>query len=390
MPVRLVINATILSQPRLTGLGVYTASLLAPLLKLCVADPGFSEIILAGQPERLDEHLGAVTTDPRIQVRAIGTVNPIRRLFALDRLIVAERGRPGSVLFYSPTHHGVIRRGIRQIITIHDLFARLFPTNYRQQYRYFRWYLPKILARTDRVMVDSASTAEDLRRFYPYSPPSEVVHAALRPDLATTEPRSLPSLQGHTFFLFVGPSYAYKNGERLIDAFDLFRRSKPGKLVFAGGRKEYVHDLRRHLAEHHPSLAADIVFLDYPSTGELVWLYRNAAALTLTTLYEGFGLPALEAMACDCPVVASKVGSLPEVCGDAALMIDPHDVQGMAGAMIRVVTDDDLRQSMISAGRRNVERFSWEISADRVYRSLLAVAEADSIESQSTLSEARR
>ncbi|MCX6834623.1 MAG: glycosyltransferase family 1 protein [candidate division Zixibacteria bacterium] len=378
MPVDLVINATILNQPRLTGLGVYAAALLAPLLKLCVAEHQFSKIIVAGQPDRLRECLGAIAADPRIQIRTVLTLNPAWRLLALDRLIVAERGRSKNVLFYSPTHHGVMRGGIRQVITIHDLFARLFPQNYRQQYRYFRWYLPRILARTNRVMVDSANTAMDLRRFYPDSPPSEVIHAALRPDLPMTEPCMLPLLHGHRFFLFVGPSYAYKNGVRLIDAFARFRTIKPVKLVFAGGREEYVRDLRRHQVEHHPALAGEIVFLDYPSTGELAWLYRNAAALMLTTLYEGFGLPALEAMACDCPVVASRAGSLPEVCGDAALMIDPEDVDSMTEAMSQVIANDDLRQSMIASGRRNVRRFSWETSAEKVYRILLALVEDDS------------
>jgi glycosyltransferase involved in cell wall biosynthesis len=378
MSVRLIVNATILNQTRQTGLGVYAAGLLLPLLKLCVVDSRLSEIVLAGRRESIESSFGSVCTGPKMRLVTVNTTQPIGRLFALDRLMVAEKKRPGGILFYSPTHHGVVRRGFSQIITVHDLFGRLFPNNYRQQYLYFRWYLPRILARTSRVMVDSVSTGRDLHRFYADCPPSEVVHAALRSDLVESPLCESPLDEDERFFLFVGPSYRYKNCKRLIDAFFAYRHTHSGKLVFAGGREEYLRDLRQHLSEHYRDLAQEVIFLSYPSAEELSWLYRRATALMLTTLYEGFGLPALEAMACDCPVVASRAGSLPEVCGEAALFVDPEKVDSIACAMVRVANDRALRESLIAAGRQNVLRFSWEKSALKVYQALLACAdEAD-------------
>jgi glycosyltransferase involved in cell wall biosynthesis len=318
MSTQLIINATILNQSHLTGLGVYTANLLPPLVRSIIDDDRFAQVVIAGNPERLQHTLGTVTNHPKIQVRRLTTEHPIGRLIALDRLVVSERQQSGETIFYSPTHHGVVRRGLTQVITVHDLFARIFPHNYRQQYYYFRWYLPRVLARTSRVIVDSASTTKDLQRYYPNSPPAVVVHAAIRSDLSTAAPQAIPSLSNQSYFLFIGPSYRYKNCVRLIDAFAAYRRSESGKLVLVGGRETYVGELKHHLSTKYTGLREDVIFLDYVEVSELAWLYKNATALMLTTLYEGFGLPALEAMACGCPVIASWAGSLPEVCGEAA------------------------------------------------------------------------
>ena len=372
MPTRLIINATILNQSHLTGLGVYTASLLPPLLRLVVDDGKFAQVVIAGDPERMHRALGAVADHPKIQFRDLSTEHPIYRLIALDRLAISERQQSGDAVFYSPTHHGVVRRGLTQVITVHDLFARIFPHNYRQQHYYFRWYLPKVMAKSSRVIVDSASTAEDLLRYYPNSPPAVVVHAAVRSDLSATSPKEIPSLAGQSFFLFIGPSFWYKNCVRLIDAFASYCRSASGKLVFVGGRGSYVGELGRHLRARHAQLTDDVIFLDYVGVSELVWLYRNATALMLTTLYEGFGLPALEAMANGCPVIASRAGSLPEVCGEAARYVDPEDVSQICHAMQEIAKDSPARQRLISAGNENMKKFSWETSARKVHQVLMS------------------
>ena len=372
MATRLILNATILNKSQMTGLGVYTANLVPPLLRMVVDDDRFAQVVMAGNPKLLRDVLGAAVDHPKIRLHDLATEHPVGRLLALDRLAVAERRQQGGAVFYSPTHHGVVRGGLTQIITVHDLFARLFPHNYRQQYYYFRWFLPRVLAHTSRVIVDAASTADDLRRFYPTAPPAVVVHAAIRSDLSATIPKEIPSLSGERFFLFIGPSYWYKNGVRLLDAFAAFRQGHAGKLVFVGGRDAYVGELRRHIEVHQAHLIDDIVFFDYVDVSELAWLYRNATALMLTTLYEGFGLPALEAMACACPVVASSVGSLPEVCGEAARYVDPEDTGQITLAMREMSTDRVARQRLISSGSENLRRFDWEVSARKVYETIVA------------------
>jgi len=374
MPVRLLVNATILNQPHLTGLGVYVAGLLPPLLKLCIDHEGWSEIMLAGRPDSLVEILGDVTSHREVRLLPVDTCHPIARLVALDRLVVKERQGSSELVFYSPTHHGVVRGGIKQMITIHDLFARIFPRNYRQQYWYFRWVLPRILAQCNHVIVDSNSTGHDLRRFYHGIPTTTVIPAALRTDFANTPPCEVEGLANEKYFLFVGPNYWYKNCLSLIDAFAGYRSSGAAKLVFVGGREAYLGELRQHLRESHPGLVEDVYFLGYVAPGQLVWLYRHAVALMITTLYEGFGLPALEAMACDCPVIASRAGSLPEVCGEAAWFVDPENVSDILLAMSEIEADGTRRQTLITAGRENLRRYSWEASAREVFNVLTSIS----------------
>lgn len=370
MSARVVINGTILNRGAKTGLGVYTTSILPLLIPGLAADNRVAEIVVVGDQHQLKAELDSALDSPKLRVASVTTTNPYRRVLELNRLVRRERAHGDHLVFYSPTHHGVSQRDIRQLITVHDLFARLFPRNYPAQYLYFRWYLPRVLASSDGVMVDSSATATDLRRFYRRCPPTVVVYAAARADLATIAPESVSELAGENYFLFVGPTFWYKNAPRLIDAFALYRRGHPGRLVFVGGRPEYVETLRRHLERRHRELAPDVIFLGYASVGELAWLYRHATALMITTLYEGFGLPALEAMVCECPVVASRAGSLPEICGAAALFVDPMSTDEIAGAMVTIADKPEVRARLVEEGRHQWRHFSWQATAESIYRAI--------------------
>jgi glycosyltransferase involved in cell wall biosynthesis len=117
----------------------------------------------------------------------------------------------------------------------------------------------------------------------------------------------------------------------------------------------------------------DIIFCDFVLQEDLVALYNAADVFAYPSLYEGFGLPLLEAMACNCPVVASNRSSIPEVCSDAALLVDPLDPTGIADAIFRILADSHLRKSLVEKGRRRVEMFSWKRTAEetlRIYNSL--------------------
>ena len=110
-------------------------------------------------------------------------------------------------------------------------------------------------------------------------------------------------------------------------------------------------------------ISADVIFVDYVAEDDLPYYYSAASMLAYPSLYEGFGLPPLEAMACGCPIVTSNVSSLPEVVGDAALMIDPYNVDTLAKAMAEILTNDGLRRGMIERGLAQAEKFSWEKTA---------------------------
>jgi glycosyltransferase involved in cell wall biosynthesis len=182
-----------------------------------------------------------------------------------------------------------------------------------------------------------------------------------------------------SYLLYVGNLLPHKNIQRLLQAFACIAGQLPITFVIAGTKDH----------RYHPALEAEVqalglqnrvLFLDYVLTEELPCLYAGADVFVFPSLYEGFGLPPLEAMACGTPVIVSNVSSLPEVVGDAALMVDPYDVEGMTKAMHRVLSDEGLSKEMRRKGLERAKLFSWEETA----RSILKVL--DEVHNQGRLS----
>ena len=177
------------------------------------------------------------------------------------------------------------------------------------------------------------------------------------------------------YFLYVGTLEPRKNLVRLVKAFDLVRRKNPGniRLVLAGGKGwkyEEIFDEIRKLNLHD-----SVRQLGYVPDEDLPGLIRGARAMVYPSLYEGFGLPPLEAMAVGTPVLTSNTSSLPEVVGEAAVMVDPEDIEAMAVAMERLWTDETWRESLRTKGYQQAQQFNWDRSAREtmdLYHSLLA------------------
>ena len=169
---------------------------------------------------------------------------------------------------------------------------------------------------------------------------------------------------GADYILHIGTIHPRKNLARLVDAFALLRQRLPDRnlhLVLAGGMGYEGEALRQKVN----ALGLDDVvrFTGYASVHDIPALYTGAACYALPSLNEGFGFPALEAQACDTPLVCARTSSLPEVAGDGALYFDPLDVGEMANALERVLVEPDLRSELIAKGRANLSRFSWEKTA---------------------------
>jgi glycosyltransferase involved in cell wall biosynthesis len=178
---------------------------------------------------------------------------------------------------------------------------------------------------------------------------------------------------GEPYVLFVSNLLPHKNVLRLLDAFAIVRRRHACRLVVRGeGRPGYVRAVRERVA----ALGLDdaVTFPGYLDELSLRRLYRHAACSVLPSLGEGFGLTILEAMACGTPVIAATGSSLPEVAGDAALMVDPYDVDALADAMSRVLTDEELCRSLRRRGFERVRQFSWRRTAETVSRLIDATA----------------
>lgn len=167
------------------------------------------------------------------------------------------------------------------------------------------------------------------------------------------------------YILYVGSERARKNLNRLLEAFSTLKEEFKGLKLVKVGTPGRSAQFRRRILKQIESLGIneDVIFVDSATENDLPHYYSAASVFVYPSLYEGFGLPPLEAMACGCPVVTSNNSSLPEVVGDAAITVDPHDVDALTNAMREVLTNDGLREAMIEKGLAQAKRFSWEKTA---------------------------
>jgi len=279
------------------------------------------------------------------------------------------------------------------VVTIHDCIHLRFPQDLpnRAAYYYARTFMTLAARRARRVLTVSQASKDDILRYLKVPATKvEVIYNALderlaapptREDIARVRDRYLLT---SPFVLYAGNIKPHKNVERLIEAFAILRRrigTEGGhgphdnvKLLIIGDDISKYPNLRRLV--HRFQLHQYVRFLGFVSDEMLAVLYRLASLFVFPSLYEGFGLPPLEAMAAGAPVVCSNVSSLPEVVGDAALLIDPMDAGAIAQAMARVLQDPELRTDLVRRGRERVKEFSWDRSVARtraVYHELVGV-----------------
>jgi glycosyltransferase involved in cell wall biosynthesis len=174
-------------------------------------------------------------------------------------------------------------------------------------------------------------------------------------------------IAGHPYVLAVGTIERRKNLHRLVDAFGRLQPIHPGLLlVLAGADGNGTSDVATSIFRLAPGAAQSVVRLGRIDDATKSWLLHHASVLAYPSLDEGFGFPLLEAMAADVPVVASTAGSIPEVAGDAAVLVAPDDIDALAAAIDKVLVDDRLHHDLVTAGRARVARFSWTTTARRM------------------------
>ena len=254
----------------------------------------------------------------------------------------------------------------KKVMTIHDLTPTLFPHTFNlAPVLLHKLLLPRTLKTADKIIADSNSTKKDLMNHF--NIPEEKIRVILLAADEKFKPLSNKEIKeakqkyslNFPFILYVGTLEPRKNIPSLIKAvYKLKKKNLQYKLVIAGKKgwkyKEIFETINKL------NLQNDVVFTGYVSDEDLPALYNAADMFVYPSIYEGFGLPPLEAMACGTPVITSNTSSLPEVVGDAGIMIDPPDVDGLADAMHKVLTDGGLRADMTKKGLERAKIFSWE------------------------------
>jgi glycosyltransferase involved in cell wall biosynthesis len=348
-----------------TGIGRYAVELLRAL----AAQPGAPEIVLL-TTEQDDRHglwgaferhaLAGCRLLPGLMTLGNAAIGLAARRLGLD--IVHDPN--GIAPFLGP------RLGARRLVTIHDAFAYVHPAEHNRldNWRY-RWMLPRAARRADQVLTDSEHSRRDLLRFLGL-PAARVraipcgVDARFQP--VPDGPGRRAALERYgvkpPYLLYVGGINARKNIAGLFEAFARVRARHPGlELVVAGKRQWATGPI--DAAFERLGLAGAVRFTGYLDDADLPALYSAAEAFVFPSLYEGFGLPPLEAMACGAPVIASNASSLPEVVGSAALLVDPHDSGALAAAIERVLGDQPLRDDLRRRGLARAAQFGWARAA---------------------------
>lgn len=235
---------------------------------------------------------------------------------------------------------------------VHDLIPLRFPKRFSPLTLYARHYVPHVLRQAEHILCNSVSTAQDITRFYQI-PARKITPILLAHDVKNFRFLDLPT---QNYFLYLGRIDPYKNVQRLLAA---FAKVPPEyQLWFSGPPdRRYLPALTAQIAEL--GLVDRVKFLGYVPYAELPKLINQAIALVFPSLWEGFGLPVLEAMACGTPVIASNLSSLPEVVGEAGLLVDPYSEAAIAQAMSALVTDSQLWQQCRTASLTQASQFSW-------------------------------
>ena len=354
------------------GIGRYTRELVSALLNLERGEQsgqGPHRYTLFAAAGGLPSGAWPSVAEADARIRTIPLSDDwLARLWQRARLPIPVELFTGPLdLFYSPDF--VLPPTLprtRTLLTVHDLSFLHYPEHFLPKLvSYLSRAVPRAVARADHVLADSASTRADLIAHLGAAPERvEVLYSGVQPRFQpAAEPGERERLEQRygldrrPYILSVGTIQPRKNYARLIRA--CARIETEALLVIAGGLG-WLYEEVLFEAERHPDRTRILGFVD---DADLPALYRCATLLACPSFYEGFGLPVLEAMACGTPVVCADTASLPEVAGEAALLVSPHDDEPWRVALERALVDETLRRDMVRRGLQQAAQFTWERAA---------------------------
>lgn len=353
---RVGIDARPLSR-QLSGIGYYTLHLVKELSKAGVETVLFSPSPLTVDLSGLDRCSIVCKSFKRLATRQIWSeffLPFLLKKFDLD-------------VFWGPAHRLPfwLPHNVAGVVTIHDVIWKRYPETMRKSTRLLETaFMPGSVQRADLVIADSRSTAADLLEFFGLAD-SKIRIVPLAPRLSETGGRqSGPLLPGRKYFLFVGTREPRKNLSSLIEAFGTLSEAarREFSLIIAGGDGWGNVSPAEKVAEL--GLQDCITVKQFLSEAELVEYYKQAYCLVMPSLYEGYGLPILEAQSFGVPVITSNVSSMPEVAGEGAVLVDPHSVESILVGLEKLIVDEALREDLSLKARENAGKYSWAKTAE--------------------------
>ncbi len=398
---KIAVNTRFLLKNKLEGIGWYTYEVLQRLVE---KHPDDEFIFFFDRPYHPDFVFGKNVTPVVLFPQAR---HPLLFIWWFEWSVARALKRYKVDVFFSPDNFLCLNTAVPTLLVVHDMAYKHFSDNDKWVNRlYYRFFMPRFLKKAAHIVTVSHFVAADLSVELGASADKSAATSSDKSEATSSDKSEATSsdkseatgvsvayngcrkeftplsreaqievkqqyTQRDDFFLFVGAVHPRKNVHRLIAAFDMFKQQafSPLKLVICGrfawqtGLVKTAFDKAIH--------KKDIIFTGYVPDEDVPKLTASAFAVVYTSLFEGFGLPILEAMNCDVPVITSNVSSMPEVAGDAALLVNPESVSEIAEAMQALVENFKLRQGLIDRGRLQRQKFSWDKTAAIIYQNLV-------------------
>jgi len=368
---RIAVNTRFLLNDKLEGIGWFTYEVVRRLVQ---AHPEHEFIFLFDRPYDAQFIFGENVTPVVLFPPAR---HPVLWLWWFEWSVPRALKKYRADVFLSPDGYCSLRASTPTVMVTHDIAHVHLPMHIPARFRYYYdFFVPRYLRRAERIVTVSEFSKRDIAQHYKIA--NEKIAVAcngVREDfqpLSEAEKNAVKQqyADGQDYFFYVGAVHPRKNVHRLIRAFDAFKKrtQAPAKLLIGGRFAWQTGEVKA--AYDAADCKDDIVFLGYIPDAELPRLMGAALALTYVSLFEGFGVPVLEALHGDVPVLTSNVSSLPEVAGDAGLLVNPLEVEAIASAMQQLYGNAALREKLIATGNIQRQKFSWERAAEIVWEHL--------------------
>lgn len=347
----LLVNLSLLMQ-KPTGISTYALNIVPHLRSL-------SPTLLTAQNSQFPGFRVAHT--PVDLTPEFGSRGHLRRLWWTQTTLPQTYRQRQSSLIFSPVPEIPLWQGCRTVAMVHDFIPLRFPRWKSPLTQYFRWVVPQVLQQAVHLVCNSESTAADIVRFGGVSC-DRITPIPLAYDAEHFRPLELPR---QNYFLYLGRQDTYKNLDSMIAAFGkVAQGDRDCELWIAGSQDpRFSPQLKAQAAEL--GIAERVKFLEYVPYSDLPQLINQAQALIFPSLWEGFGLPVLEALACGTPVIAGQHGALPEVGGEAVLWVDVKDIEAIAQGIRRILHDPQLSNQLSLASLAQAQKFSWTTTGEQ-------------------------
>lgn len=368
---RIAVNTRLLLKGKLEGIGWFTYE---NLKRIVNAHPEHEFFFLFDRPYSQDfifaDNVTPIVLFPQAR-------HPFLYFlwFELSVKFALKRIKPD--LFISPDGYLSLGTTIKTLLVFHDLNFEHYPGDLPLLERwYYRTFFPRFARKADRIATVSEFSKQDIMALY--NIPASMIDVVYNGANEIYKPLDAEKIKltrqthagGYPYLFFIGSLHPRKNLVNLFKAFDMYRdtRPTPVKLVITGARKWWTKEIET--VYNSMKYRDEVIFTGRLTLAEIHRVLGSALALTYVSYFEGFGIPIVEAFRCGTPVITANVTSMPEVADDAAITVDPFNPRAIADAMTRITDDQTLREKLIQKGLLRAEEFTWDKSAERLWKSI--------------------